>query len=82
MTTSTENSPIYFQVLKGWMATHQGRMPGVVPTPGEPEDHPVVDTPYMDDVAKNGISLGSQPWTHPSAGPARRRDSHLDGPPR
>jgi hypothetical protein len=58
MTTSTENSPIYFQVLKGWLATHQERMPGVPHTPGEPEDHPVVDTPYMDDVAKNGIS----PW--------------------
>jgi hypothetical protein len=84
MTTSTENSPIYFKAIKGRMATHQGRMPGVVSSPGEPEDHPVVDTPYVDDVAKNRIS----PWgrnravTQPNAEPARRRDSHLDGPPR
>ena len=31
-------------------------MPGVVPTSGEPEDDIVVDTPYLDDVAKSGIS--------------------------
>jgi len=59
MTTSTENSPIYFQELNGWMATHQGRMPGEVPTRGEPEDqYPVVDTPYMDDVAKEASLPG------------------------
>lgn len=52
MTTSTENSPIYFKAIAGWMATHQGRMPGVVPTSGEPEDDMVVDTPYMDGVAR------------------------------
>jgi hypothetical protein len=28
MTTSTENSPIYSEAVSGWMATHQGRMPG------------------------------------------------------
>jgi len=38
------------------MATHLGRMPGVVPAADEYDT--VVDTPYMDDVAKNGIS----PW--------------------
>jgi hypothetical protein len=44
MTTSTENNPIYSEAISGWMATHQGRMPGVVPTSGEPEDDIVVDT--------------------------------------
>jgi hypothetical protein len=69
--TSTENSPIYSKAISGWMATHQGRMPGVVPTSGEPEDDIVVDTPYLDDAAKNGIS----PWgrnravTQPNAEP-------------
>lgn len=49
-------------------------MPGVVPTSGEPEADIVVDTPYMDDVAKNGIS----PWgrnrgvTRPNAQPKSR----------
>jgi hypothetical protein len=71
MTTSTENSPIYSEAISGWMATHQGRMPGVVLTSGEPEDDIVVDTPYLDDATKNGIS----PWgrnrgvTHPNAEP-------------
>jgi hypothetical protein len=71
MTTSTENSPIYSKAISGWMATHQGRMPGVVPTSGEPEDDIVVDTPYLDDATKNGIS----PWgrnrgvTQPNAEP-------------
>jgi hypothetical protein len=55
MTPSTGNSPIYFQVLKGWMATHQGRMPGVPPTAGEPEDYPVGDTPDMDDRAPDTL---------------------------
>jgi len=56
MNTGTENTPIYDTAISGWLATHQGRMPGVVPTSNEPDT--VVDTPYMDDVAKNGIS----PW--------------------
>jgi hypothetical protein len=58
VTTSTEDSPIYSKAISGWMATHQGRMPGVVPASGEPEDDLAVDTPYLDDAAKNGIS----PW--------------------
>ncbi len=58
MTTSTEDTPIYSRAISEWMATHQGRMPGVVPTLGEPEDDIVVATPYLDDAAKNGIS----PW--------------------
>jgi hypothetical protein len=58
MTTSTENTPIYDEAISGWMATHQRRMPGVVPASGEPERDTVVDTPYLDDAAKNGIS----PW--------------------
>lgn len=57
MTTSTEDSPIYSKAISVWMATHQGRMPGV-PTSGEPEDDIVVYTPYLDDAAKNGTS----PW--------------------
>ena len=56
MSTSTESTPIYDEAISGWMATHHGRMPGVVPASDEPDT--VVDTPYMDDVAKNGIS----PW--------------------
>lgn len=35
---------------------HEGRMPGVEPASDEPEGDTVVDTPYMDDVAKHGIS--------------------------
>jgi hypothetical protein len=57
MTTSTENSPIYSKVISGWMATHQGRMPGVVPTSGEPEVDIVVDTPYLDDAANAVVRL-------------------------
>ena len=58
LTTNTEDSPIYSKTISGWMATHEGRMPGVVPTSAELEDDIVVDTPYLNDVAKNGIS----PW--------------------
>ena len=71
MSRSSENTPIYLEAISGWMAAHQRRMPGVVPTSGEPEADIVVDTPYMDDVAKNGIS----PWgrnrgvTRPNAQP-------------
>ena len=71
MTTSTQDSPIYAKAISGWMATHEGRMPGVVPTSGEPEDHIVVDTPYLDEATKNGVS----PWgrkravSHPIAKP-------------
>ena len=71
MSNSSENPPIYLEAISEWLAAHQGRMPGVVPTSGEPEDDIVVDTPYMDDVAKNGIS----PWgrnravTQPNAEP-------------
>ena len=56
MSTSAESTPVYFEAISGWMATHLGRMPGV--GPAADEYHTVVDTPYMDDVAKNGIS----PW--------------------
>jgi hypothetical protein len=68
VTTSTQDSPIYSMAISGWMATHQGRMPGVAPTSGETEDDIVVDTPYLDDAVRNGIS----PWgrnrggTHPT----------------
>jgi len=58
MSTSAENTPVYFEAISGWMATHLGRMPGMVPTSDESKRARVVDTPYMDDVAKNGIS----PW--------------------
>ena len=58
VTTSTEDSPIYLNAISGWMATHEGRMPGVVLTSGKPDDDIVVDTPYLDDVAKNGVV----PW--------------------
>jgi len=58
MNSRTENTPIYFEVVSEWMAAHEGRMPGVVPASGEPERNTVVNTPYLDDVAKNGIS----PW--------------------
>ena len=54
------------------MATHQGEMPGVPPKLGEPQDHALVDTPYMDDVAKNGIPLGPA-TVQLNAEPARRR---------
>ena len=53
------------------MDTHQGRMRGALPASDEPEVETVVDTPYMDDAAKNGIS----PWgrnrgvTMPPSGP-------------
>jgi len=82
MTTSTENNPIYFQVLKGWMATHQERMPGVVPTPGEPEDHPWWTPHAWTMLLRTASPPGVATWTQPNAEPARRRDSHLDGPPR
>jgi hypothetical protein len=66
MTTSTENSPIYSEAISGWMATHQGRMPGVVPTSSEPGDDIVVDTPCLDDAAKKRhLPLRSQPWRLP-----------------
>lgn len=58
MSTTTENTSIYFEAISGWMATHQGMMPGAEPTSGEPVRNTVVDTPYMDDVALNGIA----PW--------------------
>jgi len=58
MSTSAESTPVYFEAISGWMATHLGRMPGVVSASDEPMRATVVDTPYMDDVAKNGIS----PW--------------------
>ena len=70
MSTSTEDTPVYFEALSAWKATHEGRMPGEVPTSAEPQV--VVDTPYMDDVARNGIS----PWgrnrgvTNPVANPS------------
>jgi hypothetical protein len=44
----------------GWLRSVSMVHPRLPTTPGELEDHPVVDTPYMDDVAKNGIS----PWGH------------------
>jgi hypothetical protein len=71
MTTSAENTPIYSNAISEWMATHQGRMPGVVPSSGEPQDETVVDTPYMDDVAKNGISpwFGHRQVSRPMADP-------------
>jgi hypothetical protein len=45
VTTRTEDSPICTKAISVWLATHQGRMPGVVPSSGEPEDDIVVDTP-------------------------------------
>ena len=56
MDTSIENTTIYFEAITAWMATHEGRMPGVEPASDEPEDDAVVETPYLDDVAKHGIS--------------------------
>ena len=56
MDTSIENTTIYFEAITAWMATHEGRMPGVEPASDEPAGGTVVDTPYMDDVAKHGIS--------------------------
>jgi len=58
MSTSAESTPVYFEAISGWMDTHLGRMPGVVPASDEPTRATVVNTPYLDDVAKNGIS----PW--------------------
>ena len=57
MSQSRENTPIYFEAMRGWMEAHQGRMPGAVSASRQPEDDIVVDTPYMDDVAENGISF-------------------------
>ena len=76
MSNSSENTPIYLEAISEWLAAHQGRMPGVVPTSGEPEDDIVVDTPYMDDVAKNGISSWgrnravTQPNAEPKSSPS------------
>ena len=71
MTTSTEDSPIYSKAIAEWMASHQGKMPGVVSTSDEPEDEIVVDTPYLDDAAKNGITPWgrNRPVTQPNAEP-------------
>ena len=77
MATRTENSPIHLEVLTGSMATHQGRMPGMPPTAGQREDHAVVDTPYMDDVAKNVISAWGATHSDPTQPPTQPKGQCL-----